>query len=104
MHATFGDPCRETFHELLHLFQDEVLFGSRRPPSPTAALSIEPGIFLLTTIEHRLCHIVELRDMSEHGGNEVRDIDSKGWEEFFSQHIIDLLPMLGCVCEAARVK
>jgi len=37
--------------------------------------------------------------MSENGGDEIRDIDSKGWEEFFSQYIIDLLPVLGCICE-----
>lgn len=42
--------------------------------------------------------------MSEDGGDEVRDIDSKGWEEFFSQRMINLLPVLGCVCEAARVE
>lgn len=42
--------------------------------------------------------------MSEDGRDEVRDIDSKDWEEFFSQHIIDLLPVLGYVCEAARVE
>ena len=42
--------------------------------------------------------------MSEDGGDKVRDIDSKGWEEFFSQYIIDLPPVLGCVCEAARVE
>lgn len=40
--------------------------------------------------------------MVEDGGDEVRDIDSKGWEELFSQRIINLLPV--CVCEAARVE
>ena len=42
--------------------------------------------------------------MSENSGDEVKDIDSKGWEKFFSRHIIDLLSVLECVCEAARVE
>ena len=97
-------PYHETLHEILQPLQNEVLLGTRRPLGPTTALSVEPGIFLLTSIEHHLCLLVEPGHMSEDGGDEVRDIDSKGWEEFFSQHIIDLPPVLGCVCEAARVE
>lgn len=104
MHATFGDPRRETFHKLLQPFHDEVLLGARRPLGPTTTFCVEPGILLLTSIENRLYKLVESGDMSENGGDKVRDIDPKGWEEFFSQHIIDLLSVLGCVCKAARVE
>jgi len=54
LHATFGDPRHETFNKLLQRFQDEVLLDTRRPLGPTANFGVEPGIFLLTSIEHRL--------------------------------------------------
>ena len=94
----------ETLHEIVQPIQDEIFLGTYRPLSPTTAFGVKPGISLLISTERQLCQLVESRDMAEDGGDEVRDFDSKVWEEFFSQRIIDLPPVLGCVCEAARVE
>lgn len=48
-------PRHEMLHEVLQPLQDEVLLGTWRPLSPTAAFDVEPGIFLLTSIEHCVC-------------------------------------------------
>ena len=97
-------PRHETLHKIVQPIQDEIFLGTRRPLGPTTAFGVESGIFLLTSIEQQLCQLIESRDMAEDGGDEVRDIDAKGREEFFSQCIIDLPPVLGCVCEAARIE
>ncbi len=36
--------------------------------------------------------------------DEIRDIDSEAWKELFFQGVIDLVPVLRCICEAARVE
>ncbi len=53
--ATLSGPCHKKLHKVLQPPQDEVYLGTRGPLSPTAAFGVEPGIFLLTSIEHGLC-------------------------------------------------
>lgn len=65
---------------------------------------VERCISLLTCVGHPFCQVIEARDLSQNGVNEVRDVKSEAGQQYFSQRIVHLLPLLGCVCEAARVE
>jgi len=70
----------------------------------TRTMYVERCISLLTYVEHLLCQLIEARDLSENSVDEVKDVKSEAGQQVFFQRIVYLLPMLGCVCEAARVE
>ena len=104
MQAMFMNPDHEARHKSLKPLQYKFFLGTRRPLRPTEAVYVEWCIFFLTCIEHLLCQLIKSRDLLEDGVDEVRDIESKAWKEFFFQCVIDLISVLECVCEIARVE
>ncbi len=98
------DSHDKTLREVLKPLEHKFLLCAWRPSRPTGALFVKRCFPILTFIEHFLCQLIESWDLSEDGRDQVRDINSEAWEELFFQCVIDLVPVLGCVCEAALIK
>jgi len=102
--ASIVDPHDKTLREVLKPLEHQFIHCVGRPLRPTEALFVKRCFPILTFIEHLFCQLIELRDLFEDDEDEVRDIESEAKQKFFFQWSIDLVPVLGCVCEAARVK
>lgn len=104
MQVTFINSDHEARHKTLKSLQYKFLLDTRRSLRSIEAVYVEWCIFFLTCIEHLLCQLIKSRDLLEDDVNEIRNIELKTWKKFFFQCVIDLISVLKCVCEIARVE
>lgn len=104
MQVTFMNSDHEARHKTLKSLQYKFLLDTRRSLRSIEVVYVKWCIFFSTCIEHLLCQLIKSRNLLEDDVNEIRDIESKTWKKFFFQRVIDLISVLECVCEAARVK
>jgi len=104
MRAAVVDPHHKTLCEVLKPLHHKFLLWAWRPLRPAEALFVKRCFLILTFIERLFCQLVESWDLSEHGGDEIRNVKSEAGQEFFFQWSIDLVHILRYVCEAACIE